>query len=428
MDSLHDLGAAPRTRSRRGLLGLGATAAVAGAGGYLLGQRAAPVPATPEAGGAASAPALPDTVTLPPEAARNFGLRTAVAEQRPLQRQVRVTGSVGFNELKLAHINPLARGRVQAIEVAIGDRVRTGQRLAVLDALDLAEARHQLAGAEASLVQAKAETQTARAAFNRAQELVRSGSVAQSELERRRADLARADATVLTRQTEVEHWGEMLSRYSPAATGTAPDGVSLRTPTPSDARGGILAPFDGAILAIGATPGELVDTGREIFTLADLSTVWVMADVPERELGAVKPGAAVSIAVEAYPGRRFPGRVGYVADQLDARTGTAKVRCEIPNLDGALKVNMFAIVEIAAPLGRDGVVVPDAALQTVDNQPVVFVRQAEDRFLRRDIRPGQRQDGLTEIAEGLQPGEVVATEGSIRLKAVLLQSRTDAHD
>jgi membrane fusion protein, heavy metal efflux system len=426
MDALLHHEVAPRARSRRGLLWLGATALASAVGGYLLGRESAPTPHEPAA--PAQQP-LPSEVSIPPEAARNFGLQTAPAERHPLVRQIRVTGSVGFNELRLAHIQPLARGRMQAIEVAIGDRVHTGQRLAILDALDLAEARHQLASAEAALAQAKAEVQTARAAFNRAQELVRSGSVAQSELERRRAELARADATVLTHETEVEHWREMLTRYSPAAQNASPkDAVSLSTPTPSDARGAILAPFDGAVLAIGATPGELVDTSREIFTLADLSTVWVMADVPERELGAVEAGNAVSITVEAWPGRRFPGRIGYVADQLDARTGTAKVRCEIPNPDGALKVNMFAIVEIALPLGREGLVVPDAALQAVDNQPVVFVQLANDRFARRNVRPSLRQGGMTEIIEGLQPGEVVATEGSFRLKAMLLQSRVDAGD
>ncbi|MFC7473032.1 efflux RND transporter periplasmic adaptor subunit [Dankookia sp. GCM10030260] len=414
--------------TRREWMLLGGTGILAGAGGWLLGQGTAPSP--PETAAAAPDQPLPQEVTLSPEAARNFGLRTAPVERRPLVRTVRVTGSVGFNELRLAHIQPLARGRVQAIEVAIGERVRTGQRLAILDALDLAEARHQLASGEAALRQAQAETQTARAALNRAAELVRAGSVAQSELERRRADLARADAAVQTKATEVEHWREMLSRYSPAGpmAQDPADAVRLSAPTPSDARGGILAPFDGAVLAIGATPGELVDTNREIFTLADLSVVWVMADVPERELAAVTPGATVAIAVEAWPGRRFPGRVAYVADQLDVRTGTARVRCEIPNPDGALKINMFAIVEIAAPLGRDGLLVPDAALQSVDDQPVVFLALDATRFAPRPVRPGLRQDGMTEITEGLAAGDVVAAAGSFRLKALLLQSRVDAKD
>lgn len=414
---------------RRTLLLLAGVGGAAAAGGFLAGRwTVPPVPERPAA--AAPEEPLPAEVELSPEAARNFGLQIAPVERRPLVRTVRVTGMVGFNELRLAHINPLARGRVQSVEVTVGQRVRTGQRLAVLDALDLAEARHQFASAQAALRQAEAETATARASLQRAESLVRTGALAQSDVERRRAELARTEAAVQTRTVEVEHWREMLSRYSPAAAGNqgGPEAVSLAGTTPADARGAILAPFDGAVLSIGATPGELVDTGREIFALADLSTVWVQADLPERELGAVHPGAAVSIAVEAYPGRRFPGRVAYIADQLDLRTGTAKVRCEIPNPDGALKVNMFATVEIEAPLGREGLVVPDAALQRVDDQPVVFVQVAENRFARRDIRPGLRQAGLTEITDGLEPGEVVATEGSFRLKALLLHSRIEAKD
>jgi cobalt-zinc-cadmium efflux system membrane fusion protein len=414
--------------ARRTLLALTTGSAIAAAG-FLAGRTFAPP--TPEAAATPEAPPpLPSEVELSPEAVRNFGLRTASAERRPLLRTVRVTGSVGFNELRLAHINPLARGRMQAIEVTIGERVRTGQRLAILDALDLAEARHQLASAEASLRQAEAERMTVGASLQRALDLVRSGSLAQSEVDRRRAEAARVEASVQTKTVEVEHWREMLSRYSPAVgpAGRGPDVVSLTGSTPEDSRGAMLAPFAGAILSIGATPGELVDTNREIFTLADLTTMWVQADVPERDLAAVQAGAEVAIAVDAYPGRRFPGKVAYVADQLDGRTGTAKVRCEVANPDSALKANMFATVEIAAPMGRDGLVVPDAAVQMVDGQPVVFVPSGPNAFRRRDVRTGPTQRGSTEIAEGLEPCETVVAEGSVRLKALLLHSRTPTED
>ncbi len=418
--------------SRRAALELAGAGLAVGAG-FIAGRQTAAPPAPPVPV-AEPAPALPTEVKLSPEAARNFRLETAIVERRPLARSIRVTGMVALNELRLAHINPLARGRIQVMEVTVGQRVRAGQRLAILDALDLAEARHQLASAQAALRQANAETATARAALQRGQDLVRGGALAQSELDRRRSDMARAEAAVQTRTVEAEHWREMLERYSPALRSQPAGGeagsqsVSLAAASPEDARGAILAPFDGTILTIGATPGELVDTNREIFALADLGIMWVQADVPERDLGALRLGAAASIAVEAYPGRRFPGVVAYVADQLDARTGTAKVRCEIANPDGALKANMFAVVEIAAPLGRDGVVVPGAAVQSVDGAAVVFVRLDETRFGRRDVRLGLSAAGVTEVIEGLAAGQVVATEGSFRLKAMLLGSRFAAED
>lgn len=411
--------------ARRNLLLVVGTGAVAGAGGLLAGRWLfSPAAEAPKAAAAEPAGPPPNEVELSPEAMRNFGLETAVVGRRPLSRTIRVTGMVGFNELRLAHINPLVRGRVQVIEVAVGDRVKAGQRLAVLDALELADARHRLATAEAGLLQANAEATTARAAMQRAQELVRGGALAQSEMDRRRAELARAEAAVQTRTVEVDQWREMLQRYSPASIDLpGPDAVGLAGASPQDARGAMLAPFDGTVLSIGATPGELVDTGREVFGLADLSTMWVQADIPERELGAVREGAAAGIAVEAWPGRRFTGNVARIADQLDARTGTAKVRCDVRNADGALKANMFAIVEIAAPLGREGLVVPDSALQTIQGQAVVFVHLDGRRFARRDVRIGRRDGATAEVVDGLAGVETVVTQGSFQLKSLLLRGR-----
>jgi len=397
---------------------LAGVAVLAVAGGWFLRGGAAPPPV------AIQAPVIPTEVTLSPEAARNFGLATVVAERRPLTTLVRATGMLGFNELRLAHITPLSRGRVQSVEVAVGDQVATGTRMVVLDALELAEARHNLATAEAGQRQAMAETQTARAAQARAQDLVRSGALAQSELDRRRADLARAEAAVQTRATEAEHWREMLARYSPtSATRPGPETVRITGASPADALGAILAPFDGTVMAIGATPGELVEPGRDILTLADLSVLWVQADVPERDLGALRVGAAAQVTVAAFPGQRFAGRVARIADQLDARTGTARVRVELLNPDGKLRVNMFGSVAIDTPLDRDGLVVPDAAVQLVDDRPMVFVALGDRRFAPREVTLGHRQPGLAEVTAGLQVGEVVAGAGSFRLKSLWLRAR-----
>ncbi len=398
-------------------------ALLAGAAGWFLRGGPAPPPV------AVAPPAIPTEVALSPEAARNFGLATAPAERRALTTLVRATGMIGFNELRLAHITPLARGRVQSVEVAVGEQVANGERMVVLDALELAEARHNLTTAEAGQRQALAETQTARASLSRAQDLVRSGALAQSELDRRRADLARADAAVQTRATEVEHWREMLARYSPTgATRPGPDTVSITGASPADALGAILAPFNGTVMAIGATPGELVEPGRDILTLADLSVLWMQADVPERDLGALRIGAPAQVTLAAFPGRRFEGRVARIADQLDARTGTARVRVELPNPDGLLRVNMFGSVAIETPLGRDGLVVPDAAVQMVDDRPMLFVALGERRFAPREVTLGHRQPGLAEVTSGLEPGEMVATAGSFRLKSLWLRARSGGEE
>src|SRR6202011_3635264 len=110
---------------------------------------------------------------------------------------------------------------------------------------------------------------------------------------------------------------------------------------------------------------------------------------------------AVSVKVDAYPERIFTGRVAYIPDQIDRRSGTARVRCEVPNPDGALRANMFATVDIKSPLGRNGVMVPDSALQQIDGKSVVFTPGAAGHFDRHVVQLGLRSGGFTEIVEGL---------------------------
>ena len=120
--------------------------------------------------------------------------------------------------------------------------------------------------------------------------------------------------------------------------------------------------------------GELVEPDRELFTISDLSTVWVLADVYEKDLGKVRSGVAVAVRVDAYPDRPFTGKLTYVSDLIDPQTRTAKVRCVVPNADGALKLDMFTRVAIPTAERPGGTGRARGAVQTVGNTPIVFVR------------------------------------------------------
>ncbi len=411
-------------KQSRIMLLMGATALVAAAGGFEAshGPAGLPSPAAP-AFAAGTAQPLSDSVDVAPAALHNMDLHLATADVQPLVQTVRTTGVVAFNDLRMAQLSPPARGRIQSIEVAVGQPVRAGQRLALLDNFDLGDTRSHIAAAQASLVQARAEASAAQAAYNRAGELVRIGGLAQSELERRRAEVARTDAATRTREAELQQWKETEQRQMPAGPQDAPaSNIASVVQGPANSRGVIVAPYNGIIHSIGAVPGELVDTTRQLFSLADLSTVWVQADVVERDLGAVQVGETVSVSVDAYPERTFAGRVAYIPDQIDPRSGTARVRCEVPNPDGALRANMFATVDIKSPLGRDGIMVPDAALQDIDGKPVVFTPAGPGHFDRHFVRLGLRSGGFTEIVEGLAAKATVVTDGSFWLKAALTQS------
>lgn len=396
--------------------------------GALLAPHAHTSKASAEAGTGVAAVAepasLPGTVDLSPEALANVGLRYAKAELRPGVRPIEATGIVNFNARRLAQLSSPSRGRIVAIDVAAGDHVRAGQRLAVLDEFDLSDVRSQTANASAAVADAKAALDAANAALARATELVAAGGIAQSELERRRAAVASAVAALKSRQADLQKWRGMQQRLMPIDAVGGHDGkaVPLARSTPRDSIGALVAPIDGVISSVGAAAGDIVDTSSPIMTLADLSTVWVRANVSERDASAVRPGMAVTLHVDAYPDRQFMGHVIDVASQADVNTGTIAVRCELPNTDGALRANMFASVSIQLPLGRDTVLVPDAALQDLNGQTAVFVPSGKGQFAWRRVDTGFAEDGMTQIVAGLPAGTAVVAQGSYWLKAALLKN------
>jgi cobalt-zinc-cadmium efflux system membrane fusion protein len=381
---------------------------------------AAPLVA-PEAA-ASEAPSIPAALEVSPQALGNMGLHYARAELRPLVRALRVSGTVGFDSQRLAQLSSPSRGRMEAIDAVVGQHVRAGQRLAILDDFDLSDVRSQVASAQAAVADAAATAATAQAALARATELVNIGGAAMSELEHRRAMAADAQASLQMHRAELKKWRDRAPGWAPTGR-TGPDGAAtaLARMGPRDTLGAVVAPFDGVIISAGAAPGEIVDTSVRIFTVADVSTLWVQANVAEQDLSAVHVGDAVAISVDAYPGRQFNGRVIDIANQVDPNTGSVAVRCEVPNPDGALRANMFASVNIASALGRSGVLVPDSALQDVNGQSEVFVPSGARSFTRHAVRIGLSSGGFTEI-EGLPAGTQVVTDGSYWLKAGFLQS------
>jgi cobalt-zinc-cadmium efflux system membrane fusion protein len=370
---------------------------------------------------AAADPQLPATIILSEPKLANMQLQIEEAKAGPLVRAVTATGSVGYDQLHLARIRPMARGRIEALDVNAGDRVVAGQRLAVLDNFDLSAAHSKAVSAEAALNQAKAQFATAGAAYDRATSLIRSGAVTQSELETRRATAASMDADVRTKEAELRQYQQEEARLSPVRPAAAGTGSSSDQP-PLDSRGAIVAPFAGVVDSVSIAQGEIIDPATPIFTVSDLSTVWVQADVAERDLGAVNVGDAVEVRVSAFPSRVFAGRVTYIPDQIESATGMAKVRCEVPNPDGALRVNMFATVTLLSPQDGDAVLVPSSSLQEVNKQSVVFVPTGDGQFAWRSVHTGLVANGKTQITSGLAAGTAVVGEGSYWLKAALMQS------
>src|SRR5258705_1750670 len=217
-----------------------------------------------------AAPVVPNAMDVSREALDNMSLHFATAELRPLVRTVQVTGVVSFDGRRLAQVSSPSRGRVETIDVVVGQRVRAGQRLAILDDFDLSDVRSQVASAQAAVADATAAADTAQVALTRGTELVGIGGMAQSELERRHAMVASAQAALRSRQAELQKWLGMKQRLQPTGSITKSGGSNaLAQLGPRDSLGAVVAPFDGVINAVGAAPGDIVDTSLQIFTVAD---------------------------------------------------------------------------------------------------------------------------------------------------------------
>ena len=182
------------------------------------------------------------------------------------------------------------------------------------------------------------------------------------------------------------------------------------------------APIDGVIIQRNSTVGELVNKGSNIYIISDPADLWVIAEVKERDVAAVKVGQDVEFEVLAYPGEKFRGKVVRLGNQIEANSRTLEARIETGNADGRLKPGMFADVGITTTITKDVVVIPDAALQSNGDNRIVFVALGANKFEQRIVKLGMEQRGYAEVLGGVKIGEQVVTEGSFILKSELLKS------
>ncbi len=380
------------------------------------------VPATEAA---AQKPDLPPgVVEIDPAAQKNAGVQVSRAESRVLPSTLSVTGTVTPVESKLAHLRPLARGVIEGISVSLGARVSAGQPLLTYDNIAMGELTGEYLSERAGLRQTETDLEVKQRGVERAEALIKLEAISQQDVELRRAEVRNAQSAVSSAKARVTRIEEQLHRFGLSD-------ADLSRLTPEEGQSGhrtashsvLRAPIGGVITKLDVASGEVVEPERELFTIADLSTVWVLADVYQKDLARLPRSGDVEIRVDAYPDRVFSGKLTYVSDVIDPATRTAKVRCVVANPDGLLKLDLFATVVIPTNERRQAVVVPVAAVQQIDNQPVVFVRKSASQFERRKITVGQTAGGVIEILDGIRAGDEVVGDGSFYMKTALLRER-----
>ena len=331
------------------------------------------------------------------------GIKFEEVSSRAFEDSVSVTATIRPNQDRIAKIAPRVEGRIVSVSANLGDNVRAGQSLAIMDSLAIGEA-------QSALLRAQSSERVAQADFKRAESLSAEEIIPQKELLRSRGELERASAESRAASDRLRLLGGSAS-----ASGRAQSTFALT------------APFAGTVIQKKATIGELGSPAEAVFTIADLSKVWIEANLTDELLSKVKTGAAATVTVGAYPGERFSGRVAYIANVLDKDSRTIAARIEVPNKDGRLKPEMFATANIATGGQLEAISVPDGAILLLQGQPTVFVSEGGG-FQPRAVETGEKISGRTVIKSGLKPKEQVVAAGAYALKARMLKSQIgDAH-
>lgn len=336
---------------------------------------------------------------LTAEESSRMALEVAPVARGEFRASREFPATVQANENELAEVTTLIRGRVVKVFVDVGRDVKKGTLLALLHSTDLGVA-------ESAYLKARAKLYEAELAYERARDLHENKAVSLAELQRREAELKTARAESRETQSRLELLG--VSRQE---TERLEREHTIKADVP------LQAPFDGRVIMRNITRGEVVETHQKLFTVADLSDVWVVGNVPEKDVQFIRRDQTVDVIASAYPHAIFTGTITYIGDVLDPATRTMRLRVTVPNPDRALKPEMFATVRVYATPSPDALTVPLAAVQNGPAGKIVFVRRGPGEFEARLVKLGAEYGEVVAVLDGVRAGEQVVTKGSFVLKS-----------
>jgi membrane fusion protein, heavy metal efflux system len=315
-----------------------------------------------------------------------------------LPRQLRLAGSVTYNAFKTTPVFSPIGGPVHEILVAPGETVHAGQPLLTVNSPDYSAAR-------SAYLKARDAFFLADKVYTRSQDLYAHGAIAEADLQQSESSRSQAQADLQASEDMLR----ALGIKDPEAMVKNPPKTTLQVPLP--------APVGGEVVERLVGPGQLLQAGAtQVFTISDMSTVWVLVNVYQSDVGYVRVGDSVDISTDGYP-KVFHGRISYVAPALDPNTRTLQARIVTGNPNKILKKDMYVTAMLEAGVIHDALTVPDAAvLRDSENVPFVYVESGANQFARRLVKIGDSQDGRTQITDGLKEGEQVVGDGSLFLQ------------
>ena len=341
-------------------------------------------------------------------------LRVGVAVQPVVRSEFRTyrefPALVQPNQRAMADITTLVRGRVVDVYADLGQQVEANALLAILYSSELGLA-------QSAYLKARAKLHLADQAYARAKFLLEEKVIGEAEAQRRQAELLSMQAEAHESRDRLKLLGMNDDQF--LRLGRSQD-IQSHVP--------IVAPFAGRIIGRNLTRGEVVETTEKLFVIADLSEVWVLANIPERDIAFVHAiyasgGRQAEVKINAYPKEVMMGTITYVGDVLDPATRTMQLRLELPNPDGRFKPEMFATIRLSSEPQPDQLVVPEAALQRDQGRTFVFVQRDADVYETREVHVGESNGSFSTILGGLNEGDPVVTHGAFLLKSELLKKQ-----
>ena len=338
-------------------------------------------------------------------------IEVAKVRTYPFRERRHAIGRIAYNDDTSTPVLTPFSGRVTRLIAKVGDVVKRGDPLFEIDSPEVVQPQNDFIGAIATLNKARAQHNLATIVEKRQRNLYEGRAAPLKEFQRAEADLTAAQNDMRAAGTAVE-----AARNRLAILGLTQEQIAalqqkreIMRATP------IYAPIDGTVIARKVGPGQYVrsDSGEALYTIADLSTMWLKALIPENDIPVVQVGQPAAVKITALPGRVFDARITAIEASTDAATRRMVVRSEIPNPDGALKAEMFAGFTIVTGEIEPSPAVPSSALIREGDQVSVWVEVEPLVFKRRVVEVGVEQAGLVQIRSGLKPDETIVVRGAI---------------
>lgn len=359
-------------------------------------------------------------ITVLPERLENAHLKIEPAILQSALTEaggLRTTGTIEPNAYKVVPVLPIAGGIVREVSFALGDKVGRGQKLATIFSTELADAQTAYLGL-------LAEIEKHHHRYARTAQLVEIGAASREEFEEVSANYKTEQAKLTAARHKLSLMGMTAKQIDQMNNN---DQTSAQLSPPISPLISVESPQSGIILNRAVNVGEVVEVGKELFRVADLSTVWVIGQIYEKDFARIHVGTPAVINSPAFPNRTFAGRVSYIDPRVEPQTRTAQIRVEVKNPDETLKLGMFVDIGLggSAPSvarNQTAIGIPRNAVQIIGTKQVVFVSTAQPgTFAQREVNTGPESNGNVLIYSGLSQGERVVTEGSFLLRAESLK-------